>query len=576
MLIEDATFVVTDTETTGAPAGTDRMIEIGAVKIRNGEVVGRFAELVNPGCAVPKRITRLTGISTAMIFDRPAASDVLPRFIDFLGDGIFVAHNLSFDRRVLNHELTRAGMRPLRNDQLCTLRLARRLLPGLRSKGLSSLVDFFDIRMERRHRALDDAAATGEILLRLVDRLILEHRHLEVERLLQLQHKDYVKSIPKHIRQIRASIARRLPPGPGVYFMKDRDGQVIYIGKAKSLKNRVRSYFNAIEGHPGRVRQMLQRVRDVTWEETGTELEALLAESRLIKELRPTFNRALKKHANRPFIRLDVSSPFPTISYVKFIVDDGAEYYGPVRGHRYAEWVVELINRMFKLRECDDRTLALGRRCFYGEIDRCALPCESRLPDAYSAEVDHVRDFLTGRNADRVLVRLEEEMKDCARQLEFEQARECRDSIDRLRRLLAQQETVAAPIMEHNAIHVLRDARLDAVKLFFIRFGRLAQTYTAASTPTEEQYRAIRFLCRKHYEGDTPRPLRYMREEIDEIRILANWLYATRKRSDIIRWNPDLSAERLAEEVLKKIREGGRGESSINSTAESSYSTAVV
>lgn len=536
------------------------MIEIGAVKIRNGEVLGRFSELVNPGCAVPNRITRLTGISTAMVFDKPAAGDVLPQFMEFLGDGVFVAHNLSFDRRVLNDELIRAGMRPLRNDQLCTLRLARRLLPGLRSKGLSSLVDFFNIKMERRHRALDDAQATAEILIRLVDRLTLEHRHLEVERLLQLQHQDYVRTVPKHIRQIRASIARRLPSGPGVYFMKDRDGQIIYIGKAKNLKNRVRSYFRAIEGHPGRVRQMLQRVRDVSWEETGTELEALLAESRLIKELRPTFNRALKRHANRPFIKLDVSSNYPTVSYVKFIVDDGAEYYGPVRGHRYAEWIVELINRMFKLRECDDRTFSLGRRCFYGEIGRCAIPCEtprseSNGSDAYSVEVDHVRDFLTGRNAERVLARLEEEMMERAQQLEFEQARECRDSIERLRRLMAQQETVASPIMDHNAVHVLRDARNNVIKLFFIRFGRLAQTYIASDSLTGDQKRAIHFLCRKHYPGEVARPTRYMREEIDEIRILANWLYATRKRSDIIRWTSGMPAEDLADRVLIKIRD---------------------
>ncbi len=552
------------------------MIEIGAVKVRNGEVLGRFSELVNPGCAVPNRIRRLTGISTAMIFDKPAAAEVLPRFMEFLGDGIFVAHNLSFDRRVLNDELVRAGMRPLPNDQLCTLRLARRLLPGLRSKGLSSLVDFFNIRMERRHRALDDALATAEILIRLVDRLTLEHRHLEIERLLQLQHQDYVKTIPKHIRQIRASIARRLPSGPGVYFMKDRDGQVIYIGKAKNLKNRVRSYFRAIEGHPGRVRQMLQRVREVTWEETGTELEALLSESRLIKELRPTFNRALKRHANRPFIKLDISSQYPTVSYVKFIVDDGAEYYGPVRGHRYAEWVVELIHRMFRLRECDDRTFALGRRCFYGEIGRCAVPCETRGSDTYSVEVDHVREFLTGRNADRVLARLEEEMRECARQLEFEQARECRDSIERLRRLLAQQETVASPIMDHNAVHVLRDARHNVVKLFFIRFGRLAQTYTAGDNPTGDQERAIRFLCRKLYPGDQARPVRYMREEIDEIRILANWLYATRKRSDIIRWTSDMPAEDLFDQVLIKIRAGDRCESGADPLSEMSEESEVV
>lgn len=335
--------------------------------------------------------------------------------------------------------------------------------------------------------------------------------------------------------------------------MKDRNGNVIYIGKAKSLRNRVRSYFNAIEGHPGRVRQMLQRVRDVSWEETGTELEALLAESRLIKELRPEFNRALKQHAHRPFIKLDLSSQYPTVSYVKFIVDDGAEYYGPVPGHRYAEWIVDLINRMFGLRECDERTFTLGRRCFYGEIGRCLIPCEDRSSDVYAAEVDRVRNFLKGRGTERVLTDLESEMKECAALLRFEEARACRDSIDKLRRLMEQQETIAAPVMDHNAVHVVPDSRRDAVRLYFIRFGKLAQTYEAPRSITESHARSILFLCRKHFGADHVRPQRYLRREIDEIGILANWLYANRKKSAAIRWTEGISPQELSHMITTRI-----------------------
>ena len=383
MSIDDVTFVVTDTETTGTVAGRDRLIEIGAVKIRGGEIVDRYAQLVNPGCAIPNRITRLTGISTSMVFDQPAADHILPDYLEFLSDGVFVAHNLAFDRRVINDELLRAGMNPMQNNQICTLRLARRLLPGLRSRGLSSLVDFFRIEMERRHRALDDAEATGHVLLRLLSRLGLERGALKLDDVLQVQNTAYGKSVPGHIREIRATLAGRLPRRPGVYFMKDADGRVIYVGKAKSLKSRVSSYFNAIEAQPARIRQMLGAVRDVTWEETGTELEALLAESRLIKDLSPRFNRALKRYSTRPFIKLDMSTPFPTISSVRYIVDDRAEYYGPVHGQRYASWVVDLINRMFSLRECDDNTLHLGRRCFYGEVGRCLMPCEGAPEVSY-------------------------------------------------------------------------------------------------------------------------------------------------------------------------------------------------
>ncbi len=567
MSIDEITFVVTDTETTGTVSGRDRLIEIGAVKIRGGEIVDRYAQLVNPGCAIPNRITRLTGISTSMVFDQPAAHRILPDFLKFLSDGVFVAHNLAFDRRVINDELLRAGMNPIRNDQLCTLRLARRLLPGLRSRGLSSLVDFFRIEIERRHRALDDAEATGHVLLRLLSRMNLEAGILKLDDLLHAQNTAYGKSVPRHIIEVRSRLSGRVPRRPGVYFMKDADGRILYVGKAKSLRSRVNSYFNAVEAQPGRIRQLLDAVRDVTWEETDTELEALLAESRLIKDLRPRFNRALKSYSTRPFIKLDRGSRFPTVSSVRYIVDDGAEYYGPVQGQRYAEWIVDLIHRMFGLRPCDDATLQLGRRCFYGEVDRCLMPCEANDSRAYLEQVERVRDFLQGHD-DEILQRLEDEMRACAAREEFEDARLYRDSIERLRRLIDRSETIAAPVFSRNVVLILPESGRSRARLYFVRFGRLARTLAVSCDPDQSELRSIRFLSEKLFAADPSRPERYMREEIDEIRILANWIHANRRRAASVNWNTHLSAAEFARKIQSAIREQ-MGTQSVGETTES-------
>ena len=462
MLITDVPFVITDTETTGSKAASNRVIEIGAVKVVGGEIVDRFSQLINPERAIPGRIQQLTGISTAMVFDQPLAADVLPRYLDFLGDGILVAHNLPFDLRFLNAELARLGRPPLPNRTLCTLRLARRLLRGLPSKGLTAVADFYGIPIRGRHRALGDAEATAEILLHFFERLRSEHAAETLEDLLVFQHSTYSKSRKpsKHLRRIRDEVLSRLPVRPGVYFMKDGSGATLYIGKAKSLKSRVRSYFTAIEAHPPRLRKLVEAVRDVTWEETPSELDALLLESRLIKAEQPRFNRAQRRYRNRPFIRLDAGHPFPSISWSRYLMNDGAEYFGPLGGRQQAELVTAVIERFFKLRPCDEDTFAHGKRCLFHAMERCAAPwCESQEDTAaYAAEVQRVRDFLTGKDA-WVLGEIEAAMKVEASTLHFEQAAFYRDWLRRLERMMHKHAALAAPVLHHNAVIVLARGR---------------------------------------------------------------------------------------------------------------------
>jgi len=551
--VSDTTFVVTDVETTGTNAGSDRLLEIGAVKVRNGEITDTFQQLINPQRSVPSRITQLTGITTAMVFEAPPVDDVMPEYLDFLGDGILTAHNLSFDARFLNAALRRLGRSELDNETLCTLRLARRLLPGLKSKGLSRLTRFYGIDVNGRHRGLGDAEATGIILKRFLSQLDFEHDVQAVDDLLAFQHRSYrsVRDAPSHLQKIRENQLPEVPEVPGVYFLKSSRGTILYIGKAKRLDRRVRSYFNAVESHSGRKRKLLQKVRQVDWTVTDTELEALLLESRLIKEEKPSYNRAQRRYRSRPFVRLDTTKDYPTISWSYHLKNDGAEYYGPLRNREQAELVVDVVDRFFRLRECDDEEFALGQRCLYADMERCDAPCEEDEGEAYAAHVNRVRAFLTGQDPS-VLDTLKDRMEQASANLEFEKAAEMRDTLKQLTRILEKQQVAAAPVLDHNA--ALVDRRDDTVEVLLVRYGQFVTSVTGSPPLDSTTQAALRDAIQTHFGDDTGRPSTLSKRDVDEIRLLSHWMYLRRDDLRHVRWTPALTVDTFHEQILQTVR----------------------
>ncbi len=550
--LDEVPFIVVDTETTGTQADEDRLIEVAAVKVLGGQITDSFTQLINPGRSVPSRITQLTGISTGMVFEQPPSAEVLPQLVDFLSHGIFTAHNVSFDRRFLNAELERLALPTIKNEQLCTLRLARRLLPGLPSKGLTALAQFYGIRNEARHRAHGDALATAKVLLHLLKLLTYEHEIETLGRLLTFQHRTYkaVRKPPKHVERIREETLPGLPDRPGVYFMKDRRGDLLYIGKAKSLRNRVRSYFTGVEALPERTHKLVKTLRTVEWQETGSELSALLLESKLIKSLKPRFNRAQRRYRNRPFLRLDTTHEAPRLTTMSYVQDDGAEYFGPLSGRRQAELLVDIINRVYQLRECDDETYRLGRKCLYAAFGRCNAPCEGEPALAeYGSEVERVRRFLLGQDRS-VLAELETRMREASADMKYEEAGEYRDWMQRLERLLDKQEQMAAPVLQHNAVLVHPGAEADTAECYVIRFGRLAETVVLTLPPINGQREHLHERLAEHFDAALERPARYLKQEVDEVRILAHWLYVHRDSTTSIQWHPDQALEDLVEQVL--------------------------
>ncbi len=483
MPLSETPFVVVDTETTGTRPATERIIEVAAVRVAGGEILDTYSQLINPGRIISGRITQITGITNSMVYDEPGIETVMPDFLDFVGDDIFVAHNLSFDLGFLNAELARLSMPALDNPTLCTLRLARRLLRGLRSKGLTALAAFYGISVDGRHRALGDPKATAEILLHFIERARYEHDLEYADDLLKFQFSTYAtkNGALKNLVHIKKNILPGIPDDPGVYFMRDKKDRIIYVGKAKSLKSRVKSYFNAIEGHETRIRNLVEQAANVTWKTFNSELEALLEESRLIKELKPRFNRAQKFYRNRPFIKLSTHELFPRVSLHTYLVDDGSEYFGPVAGRRQGELILDLINRFYLLRECDDATFRRNSTCLYQDLKRCKAPCECAASDAesndwYKDEVSRVRGFLRGEQGDQILEKLEEAMRAASIAMDYEQAALFRDHRELVGLLLEKQRCIAAPVLEHNAVVVDWSIRDEYCRLLFVRHGRLVES----------------------------------------------------------------------------------------------------
>jgi DNA polymerase-3 subunit epsilon len=295
-LLEEAEFVVFDLETTGLSAARDRICELGAVRVRALEPVESFQSLVNPRVALPEPIARLTGLRQGELRGAPPVERVLKRFLDFAGDDLLVAHNARFDQRFLEQQLLAQHERRLSEPPLCTAALARRLLEGrLRRVGLASLAHFFGVPTQPCHRALPDAEATAQVLVQLIG-LAQETgaRRLSDLRALAAPRKRRVYD--------KRSLARGAPSRPGVYLFHDRHDQVLYVGRARDLRTRLRSYFRSDRQRPS-VEAALHALERIEWRVLGSELEAALEEVRLIRELQPPANSRGRRKEHGLYLR---------------------------------------------------------------------------------------------------------------------------------------------------------------------------------------------------------------------------------------------------------------------------------
>jgi DNA polymerase III subunit epsilon len=281
--LESAAYVVVDLETTGLRPGSSRICEIGAVRVRELELADEFQTLANPGVPLGGVVSTLTGLRDADLRRAPAVATAVERFLAFAGDAVLVAHNARFDLAFLDQETERLTGRRLAAPVVDTVALARRVLGGRVARAsLASLAHFFGTAVRPCHRALPDAQATAEVLLALIG-LAQERGAMTVADLCEL-----ASTRTRRVYEKR-SLAFGAPPTPGVYLFRDRHDQVLYVGRARDLRARLRSYFRTDRQRPA-VEAALAALERIEWRPLGSELEAGLEELRLIRELRPPAN----------------------------------------------------------------------------------------------------------------------------------------------------------------------------------------------------------------------------------------------------------------------------------------------
>src|SRR6188768_2500200 len=326
--LRDLTFCVVDLETTGGSAEGGSMItEIGAVKVRAGEVLGEFQTLVNPHTTIPPFIAVLTGITNSMVAGSPPIESALPAFLEFAQGCVIVAHNAPFDVGFLKHFAVQQGRPWPGFEVLDTARLARRVItrddaPNCK---LSSLAIAFGSATTPNHRALSDARATVDVLHGLMERL----GGLGVHTLEELQ--TFTSRVSPAQRRKR-HLAEGLPHAPGVYLFRDERERVLYVGTSRDLRTRVRSYFTSSETRT-RMAEMVGIAERVDPIVCATPLEAEVRELRLIAEHKPRYNRRSRFPERQPWVKLTVE-PFPRLSIVSDVRDDDATYLGPFSGRR--------------------------------------------------------------------------------------------------------------------------------------------------------------------------------------------------------------------------------------------------
>ena len=533
--LSEVEFAILDVETTGLAAGRHRLIEVGAVIVKGGEIGASFSRLINPGRRVPQFISQFTGISQNMVNRAKTAAVVLPSLREFIGERPIVGHNIGFDLSFLNYEADLCGISPaFATSGVDTIALARRYLTGMRRARLDRVAAVLHIPVRDRHRALPDATITARVFSMLLARAQEEGCQTLEDLFRVLDGMAPSKTslpAPRPTGSIYLNPAwrQKFSTKPGVYLMKDEDGTVIYVGKAKCLRDRLASYYSQPLGYTRKMDGLLQSVHAIETRELGSELEALLVESRLIKELQPRYNVQLRNYEHYPFIKVDIQHPYPRFYATREVAADGARYFGPFRSGRIVDATIELIQKVFPIRTCTRALPPTGKPsdpCLRYHLKRCPAPCRGALDEETVAEharaVAEACAFLGGERDD-LIDRLKRQMFEAAARQDFERAARLRDALRDADQVLLGQRLVTGAVEANNLLIAYPSAEAGQTELYLVRHGRLAgqrRCDTAADTVTQ----SLRELVEEAATLGAP-PARVGKAEVDQINIIARWIH---------------------------------------------------
>ena len=330
-------------------------------------------------------------------------------------------------------------------------------------------------------------------------------------------------------------ILATLPVKPGCYIYRNAEGTIIYVGKAISLKNRVRSYFHADSSHDSKTRRLVREIVDIEWIVVGSELEALILEMNLIKKHRPKYNIRLKDDKRYPYIKIHWNEPFPKVTVTRQMTEDGSRYFGPYTSAWAVYQTLEALRRIFPYLTCDREITGLDKRaCLYFDIKLCIAPCIGAATQAgYRQMISDLMEFLSG-HSEEIVTRLETEMQKASEEMRFEKAAALRDQLKAISSIIERQKIIFAT--DYKDSDVLAMARSDGeacVQIFFIRGGKLiGREYfiLEGTEDTADQEVMTEFVKQFYTEAaNIPEQVMIPEEiEIEEAKIIGQWLRSKR------------------------------------------------
>ncbi len=336
-----------------------------------------------------------------------------------------------------------------------------------------------------------------------------------------------MKGISEHIQ----AILDTLPTRPGCYIYKNSGGEIIYVGKAVNLRNRVRSYFHD-SGHDFKTRQLVKNIVHIEWIVVDSELEALILEMNLIKKHRPRYNIKLKDDKRYPYIKVHWYMPFPKITVTRQMVQDGSRYFGPYTSVWAVHQTLDVLRRIFPYLTCDrEITGKDARACLFYDIKLCTGPCIAAIgQEAYRAMIDDLCAFLQGQT-EEIVNRLRREMEEAAENLQFERAGTIRDQIAAIERVVEKQRVISNEKIDSDVIAMARSNGEACVQVFFIRGGKLIgrEYFILEGTHDEENAVVIEQFVKQFYSEAANVPAQVLLpNDVEEAKIIEQWLGARR------------------------------------------------
>lgn len=327
---------------------------------------------------------------------------------------------------------------------------------------------------------------------------------------------------------------KKLPGQPGVYIMHDAKDAIIYVGKAISLKNRVRQYFQSSRDKTAKIKQMVSKIARFEYIVTDSELEALVLECNLIKEHRPRYNTMLKDDKTYPYIKVTASEEYPRILFSRQMKKDKNKYFGPFTSAGAVKDTIELIRKIYRIRACSRKLpqdMGKDRPCLYYHIHQCDAPCQGYISQAdYQKSVKQAVWFLNGQY-EPVMKYLEEKMRTASETMEFEKAIEYRDLLDSVRKVAQKQKITSQSMEDRDIIAMAKDERDAVVQVFFVRDGKLIgrEHFHMNLTGSESKAEILNSFVKQFYAGTpfVPHEI-WVQEELEDAEVIASFLTARR------------------------------------------------